>query len=77
MRGLGDLGAGVVAEAAVQGGDQHQRVVQAAFDVVFARFDADDAVVGEADGRVGDQTHRLQEVVGHDRVIDVQLEMAL
>src|SRR5690606_6770858 len=36
-----------------------------------------DAVVGEADGRVGDQTDRLQEVVGRDGVVDVQLEVAL
>jgi hypothetical protein len=43
----------------------------------IARLDADDAVVGEADRRIGQQAHRLQEVVGHHRVVDVQLEVAL
>src|SRR5690606_22591658 len=74
---LVDFGDGVIAQLCVQRGDQHQRVFEAVLDVVFARLNADDAVVGEADGRIGNQTDRLQEVVGHDRIIDVQLEMAL
>lgn len=59
VSGFGDLGAGVVAKLAVQRRHQHQRVFDALPDIVFARFDADDAIVGEGDGGVAEQLHRL------------------
>ena len=34
-------------------------------------------MVGERDGRVGDEPDRLQHGIGDDRLIDVELEMAL
>ncbi len=40
-------------------------------------LDADDAIVGEAHGRVGQQADRLQQIVDDHRLEHVQLEMAL
>ena len=77
VRGLGDLGGIVVADLGRQRRHQHQRAVQPRLDVVQPRLDADHAIVGEAHRRVGHQPHALQEVIGHHRIVDVELEMAL
>jgi hypothetical protein len=77
VRGLGDLGGAVVAVLFLQWRDEHQRVAQTGFDVLVAWLDADNAIVGERNGGVGQQPHRLKEVVGHHRIVDVEFEVAL
>ena len=74
---LGDLGGEVVAVLFLERRDQHQRVLEAALDIVEPRLDADDTVLGEGDRGIGEQADGLQEIVGHHRVEDVELEMAL
>eukprot|EP00053_Salpingoeca_punica_P014059 m.127581 g.127581 ORF g.127581 m.127581 type:complete len:519 (+) comp16367_c6_seq3:176-1732(+) len=75
--GLCDLGGGVVADGRGQGGDEHEGAGEGGLDVVLARAHVGEAVVGEADGGVGEELDRLQEVVGHERVVDVELKVAL
>ena len=41
------------------------------------RLDPDNAIVGEADDGVGQQLHGLQKIIGHDRIENVELEVAL
>ena len=77
MRGLGDLGGIVISDPGRQRRHQHQRTVQAGLDIVQPRLNPHHAIVGEADCGIGHQTHALQKIIGHHRIIDVQLEMAL
>ena len=77
MGGLGDGRGAVIAVFFLQRRHQHQRVLEAAFDIVEARLDADDAIIGEGDGCIGQKADRLEEVVGHHWVEDVKLKMAL
>ncbi len=77
MGGLGDLGRAVIAVFFLQWRDQHEGVLQAALDIVEARLDAEDAFLRERHCSVGEEADRLEEVIGHHRVVDVQLEMAL
>ena len=76
MGSFGDFGGFVVAVFGCQSSDQHQRTVEAGGDIIDARFNADHAIVGEGDARVGHQPDGLQEVVGHHGVEHVQFEMA-
>ena len=50
----------VVADVRVERGDQHQRVVQVVFDIVFIRFDADGAVFVERAAGVAEEADALQ-----------------
>ncbi len=77
MRGLGDPGGGVVADGRRQCGDQHQRFLHQLFDARHVGLGAHHHVVGEAGCGVAKKLHGLQDVIGHHRVIDIELEMAL
>ena len=74
---LGNLGGVVIADLRGKCGHQHQRAAHQIGDVVAARLDADDAIVGEADGGIREQADRLQHRVADDGLVDVELEMAL
>ena len=74
---LSDFSGVVIADFRCQRRDQHQRAVERSANVFLARLDADDAVVREAHACVGHQLHRLQEIVSHDRIEYVELEVAL
>ena len=77
MGRLGNLGGAVIAVFFLQRRHQHQRVFEAALNIVEARLNADNAVFSEADCGVGQQANRLQEIIGHHRVEHVQLEVTL
>ena len=77
VRGLGDLGGIIIADLRRQRRYQHQRAVERRLDVVFPCLDSDNAIIGKGDCGVGQELYRLQEVVGHQRIVDVELEMAL
>src|SRR6185436_1408271 len=53
MRGLGDLGGGVIADLGRQRRHQHQRSFQSRLDIVAARLNPHHAIIGEADRRIG------------------------
>src|SRR3989440_3114884 len=75
VRRLRDLRRFVVADVRVESSDQHQRLPHQLRDALAVRLDADRAVVVEAPAPVGEQPHRLQEVVDDERLEDVQLEV--
>src|SRR5437762_12482635 len=52
VRGLRDLGGLVVADVGVQGGDEHERVLEVVPDALEVRLDADDAMLAKAVGAV-------------------------
>src|SRR5215468_8524139 len=52
---LRDLGGIVVADEGIERGHQHQRLVEQVLDADLVGFDADDAIVGEADAGVRQQ----------------------
>jgi hypothetical protein len=76
VRALGDLGGAVVADVRGQRGDQHQRALEQFGDALAPRLDAAHAVRLEAAHAVGQQAHALQEVVGDQRLEDVEFEVA-
>ena len=43
----------------------------------YGRNDAGDAIIGKAHDRIRHQPHRLQKIVSHHRIEDVELEMTL
>ncbi|EAU43488.1 hypothetical protein R2601_23383 [Salipiger bermudensis HTCC2601] len=77
VRGLGDLGGVVVADGRRQCRHQHQRFLHQLLDPGLVGLDAHHHVVGEGRGAVAQKLHRLQHVVAHHRVVDVELEVAL
>ena len=77
MRGLCDRGGVVIADLGREGRDQHQRLAHDLVDPVLIRADARDAVIGECHAGIAQQLHRLQHIIGHHRLINVQLKMAL
>ena len=77
MRCLGNLGRLVVSDGRGKRRHQHERAVERGLDIVFARNDAGDAIIGKAHDRIRHQPHRLQKIVSHHRIEDVELEMTL
>jgi hypothetical protein len=77
VRLLGDLGGLVVADLGVERGHQHERLVEVLAGALGVGLDADDAVVDEAVGGVAEEARRLQQVVDHDRLEHVELEVAV
>src|SRR5687767_14795791 len=63
VRSLRDLGGIVVADVRIQSGDEHQRIVEILLDAHAVRLDANDAVLAQAVGSVGQEANALQEVV--------------
>ena len=77
VRGLGDGGGVVIADLRRKCRDQHQRAVHQFFDPRLIRLNAGDAIIGEADHGVGDQSNGLQQAVNHHRFEDIEFEMAI
>ena len=75
-RFLATLAAFFVANFAVQRGNEHQGMVQEIVDLFRHGFDAGGAVFVEAVARVAQEADGLQEVVGDNGHIDVQLKVA-
>ena len=71
----GDLGCLVVADVGIEGGDQHQGLLQQPGDAFAVRFQAHGAVVVEAGHAVGQQARALHEGMGDQRAEDVQFEI--
>ena len=74
---LGDLGGLVVADVAVEGRDLHEVGLQVVLDALAVGLDAVGAVLVEGHARVAQQLDGLQDAPGHDRLEDVELEVAL
>ena len=77
VRLQGDLRGLLVADVRVERGHQHERVIEVLPDPPHARLDARRAAVVERACALGQQPDRLQHVVKDDRLIDVELEIAL
>ena len=77
VRVLGDLGGLVVADVAVEGGDLHEVGLQVGLDPLGVGLDAVGAVGVEGDAGVTQELDGLQDAPGHDRLEDVELEVAL
>ncbi len=71
---LGALGCVVVTNVGVQGGHQHQRLVHDGVDLLLVSLNANDAVLGEGDAGVREEANRLDRVLDHDGLEDVQLD---
>ena len=74
---LRDLGRLLVADVRAERGDEHERIVQVALDdgLVGAQALGAEAVEGAA--RIAQELQRLEHVVDDDRLVDVELEVAL
>lgn len=70
---LGALGDVVVAEVRVEDGGEHERFVEDPLDRLLVGLDADDAVLGEGAGSIGEEADRLEEVLDEDGFEDVEL----
>ena len=71
LRGL------VVPDVRVERRDEHERRLHQLPDPGAVRLDAGDARLGEASARVGEQARRGEQVGDHERLEDVELEVAL
>jgi hypothetical protein len=67
----------VVAKVAVQNGGEHERLVQELVDAGLIRLNANNAVLREAAATIRKQSNALQYVLNHDRLEDVELEVAV
>ena len=76
MRLFRDLRRLVIADVRVERGHQHQRFTHQLRDALEIGFDAQRAVVVEARGAVGEQTHALQEIVDDHRLEHVEFEIS-
>jgi len=74
---LGALGGVIVTNVGVQGSDQHQRLVHDGVDLLLVSLNTDDAVLGERDTGIRQQTDRLDGVLDHDGLEDVQLKVTV
>lgn len=63
----------VVAEMAVKNGGKHERLVEKGGNALLVGLDADNAVLGEGAGAVGEEADRLEEVLDEDGLEDVEL----
>src|SRR5690349_20448952 len=72
---LGDAGRLVVADTRRQSGHQHERRVEVLLDAGEVRLDTHGAILAEAVATVGEKTRALQEAMGDERLVRVQLEM--
>src|SRR6185436_15444062 len=74
---LCNLGSFVVTDVRIQRGHEHQGVFQMLVDLSAVELDSIDTKFDETVRRVVQQSNRVQEVVNHHRLVDVQLEIAL
>src|ERR1051325_3615337 len=72
-----DLRRVVVAYVLVERRHEHERVAQVRFDLLAIEFYSGDAIIDEAVAGILDQANRVEQVMNHDGVEDVQLEVAL
>ena len=75
--GEGNLRSFFVANVGVQSGDEHQAIVEIGLNPGGVGFDAHSAEIIKRLTAIGQQLHRLQHVVEHDRFEDIELKVAL
>ena len=75
VRFLGDLGGIIVTDLGIQGGYQHQGIIEVFLDAFAVRLDTFGTVIVEADAGITDQASRHQEVKDHDGFEDIQFEV--
>src|SRR3954468_5462607 len=74
---LGNLRGVVVTDVWIQSRDEHERILQVLVNLRAVEFDTGNAVVNKAVTGVFDEANRMEQIVNHDRIEDVQLEVAL
>ena len=77
MRLQRDLRRVLVADVRIERGDEHQRLVDVARGCARVGLDAARAALVERAEAVGQELDRLEHVVQDDRLVDVELEVAL
>ena len=77
MRVLGDLRGIVIANVRIQSRYQHQRVPQMFIDSLAVDRQAGDAVFDEAMTGIMNQSDRVQQVMNHYRLENIQFKVAL
>ena len=77
MRVLGNLCRVVVTDVRIQSGHQHERVPQMMLDLFAIDAQARNAVLDKTVTRVVNQTNRVQQIVNHYRLKDIQFKVAL
>src|SRR3972149_8834668 len=77
MRSLGALARLVVADMRRKRRHQHERLLQMLLDALPVGLDADDALLAEAVGDVGEKPDGLQHGVGDHRLGDLEVRTAL
>lgn len=54
--------------------NQHERLVHDGLDLFFVGLDANNTVLGEGVGSIGQETDRLEQVLDQDRLEDIKLQ---
>lgn len=75
VRVLGDPAGLVVADLAVEAGDQHERLAHELVDALTVGLDADNAVLLERAHAISEETDGVKEVLDQNGLEDVELEM--
>src|ERR1043165_2809691 len=73
---LGDLGGAVVADVGGEGGDEHEGAVELAVDLGAVGGDAAGAVGVEGAAGIAEEAEGLEDGVGDEGFVDVELEVA-
>jgi hypothetical protein len=77
VRGLGDVSSLVVADVGVEGGDQHERLVQDLLDLVSVGNHTFNTVQVEGLAGVAEESNAVQDVLDDQGLEDVQLEVTV